>query len=337
MRKQVFFAFFITGLAAVALYVIEFVYLPKARHLARDAYLMGWIGYPGNPIDDTRLNRLGLTGDVPELKSRDGGIRILTLGGSTLFNRRFTERLKAALSERSDQPIEVVGAAYRGHTTRSSVIKYGYLTDRYDFDSVLIYHGINDTWANNVAPEDFASDYSHLDAWYRRNWILNNSILARDLYNKLIYRKPERLNGKSAFQSTETFQANLERLVTRTIEDGAIPLLVTYASCVPPDYSLERFLKGEVSYNNPERYDAQAIEGWGPKDTVLEGINRHNQVTIEVAHRHALPLLDAAVIFGSDPVDFGDVAHFSEPGTDRFAALLAGFILEQIAQETESF
>ena len=30
-----------------------------------------------------------------------------------------------------------------------------------------------------------------------------------------------------------------------------------------------------------------------------------------------------------DPLDFGDVCHFSEPGTDRFAGLLAEFIIEQ--------
>jgi lysophospholipase L1-like esterase len=329
MREHCVFAFFFAGLAAIALYAIEFIYLPKTRHLDRDAYLMGWIGYPGNTIDDTVLNSLGLTGDVPRTRSTNGTIRILTLGGSSLFNRRFTERLKTALDARSDRSIEVVGAAYRGHTTRSSVIKFDYLTDRYAFDFILVYHGINDTWANNVAPDDFETDYGHLDAWYVRNWVLEHSMLARDLYNKLGYRKPKRLNGRSAFRSVETFGANLEDLLTRILARGAVPLLVTFASCVPPDYRLERFLKGEVSYNNPDRYDPQAIEGWGPREKVLEGIERHNTITRELAAEFNVPLLDAAHAFGSDPVDFGDVCHFSEPGTDRFAGLLADFILLQ--------
>lgn len=333
MRKHLVFLSFLLLVLAVAVYVIEFITLPKARQLSRDAYLMGWIGYPNNPIDDTRLNSEGLTGDVPEFKSRDGVIRVLTLGGSTLFNRRFTERLIATLDEKSDLPIEVVGAAYRGHTTRSSVIKYDYLTDRWEFDYVVIYHAMNDTWANNVVPDDFTEDYTHLDAWYHRNWLLDNSIMARDLYNRYIHRKPERVEGACAFQSVETFEANLEKIVTKTIEDGAVPLLVTYCTCVPADYSLGRFLKGEVSYNNPEQYDAQAIEGWGPKETVLEGVALHNKVTMDVAQQTNLPLLDAAEIFGSDPVDFGDVAHFSDPGTDRFAALLADFILEQCEED----
>lgn len=334
MRKHLVFLAFLLFVLGVAVAVIEFITLPKARQLARDAYLMGWIGYPNNPIDDTRLNRLGLTGDVPEFKSREGVIRVLTLGGSTFFNRRFTERLIAALHQKSDLPIELVGAAYRGHTTRSSVIKYDYLTDRWEFDFVIVYHAMNDTWANNVAPDDFTEDYTHLDAWYHRNWILDHSIMARDLYNRYLYRKPERVEGASAFRSVETFESNLEAIVTKTLEDGAVPLLVTYCTCVPPDYTLKRFLAGEVSYNNPERYDAQAIEGWGPKDTVLEGVALHNTVTMEIARRHDLPLLDAAVTFGSDPMDFGDVAHFSEPGTDRFIDLLADFILEQCAGES---
>lgn len=333
MRKHLVFLSFLLLVLTVAVYVIEFITLPKARQLARDAYLMGWIGYPNNPIDDTRLNNLGLTGDEPEFKSREGVIRILTLGGSTLFNRRFTERLIAVLDDKSDLPIEVVGAAYRGHTTRSSVIKYDYLTDRFEFDYVVVYHAMNDTWANNVDPDDYTEDYTHLDAWYHRNWLLDNSIMARDLYNRYLYRKPERVDGAAAFKSVETFASNLEEIVTRTIRDGAVPLLVTYCTCVPPDYSLGRFLKGEVSYNNPDRYDAQAIEGWGPKDAVLEGVALHNQVTAELARQYDLPLLDAAVIFGSDPIDFGDVAHFSDSGTDRFAALLADFILEQCSDQ----
>ncbi|MEZ5276636.1 MAG: hypothetical protein R3F07_09670 [Opitutaceae bacterium] len=329
MRKHLPFASFLFVLIALSITFIEFIYLPHARHLPREFYLMGWVGYPDTQIDDTTLNSIGLTGDVPEPVRPVGTIRVLTLGGSAIFNRRFTERLKTSLQEQSTRTFEVVGAAYRGHTTRSSVIKAAFLTKRYPFDFILIYHAINDTWANNVAPDDFRSDYSHLDAWYRRNWILENSILARDLYNSRLYRKPARREGESAFRSAETFRANLEILVRTAIEHGSIPLLVTFATCVPTDYTLDRFLAGEVSYNNPERHDPRAIEEWGPKDTVLEGVRRHNAITREVAADLDVPLLDASAIFGSNPLDFGDVCHFSEPGTDRFAGLLAGFLIEQ--------
>ena len=329
MRKHLAFASFLFVLIVISITLVEFIYLPNARHLPRAFYLMGWIGYPDTRIDDTVLNPIGLTGDVPEAFRPDATIRVLTLGGSAIFNRRFTERLKTSLQERSTRPIEVVGAAYRGHTTRSSVIKAGFLTERYPFDFILIYHAINDTWANNVAPDDFRNDYSHLDAWYRRNWILDHSILVRDLYNSRLYRKPTRRDGESAFQSAGTFRANLETLVHTALEHGSIPLLVTFPTCVPPDYTLERFLGGKVSYNNPERHDPRAIEEWGPKDKVLEGVRLHNVITREVAAAFGVPLLDASALFGSDPLDFGDVCHFSESGTDRFARLLAAFIVEQ--------
>ncbi len=330
MRQNLVFITFLLVVIGLAAYVVEFVYLPSTRHIQRDHYLMGWVGYPGNRIDNTVLNSIGLTGDVPETVSPAEGItRVLTLGGSAIFNRRFTERMKAALDGNSDRRFEVLGAAYRGHTTRSSVIKYDFFSRHYDFDYVLLYAGINDTWSNNVAPDDFTNDYHHLDAWYRRNVILNNSILARDLYNKHIHRKPERRWGESAYRSAETFRANLEWIIRRALDRGSVPLLVTFATCVPPDYTMKRFLAGEVSYNNPERYDPQAIEGWGPKNKVLEGIALHNAVTRELAAECGVPLLDAAVAFGSDPEDFGDVCHFSESGTDRFAELLATFIIAQ--------
>jgi len=325
MRQHLIFALFVLILIGLVGFLIEFVLLPNNRHLPRDTYLMGWVGYPYNHIDDTDLNSIGLTGDTPETHLSADTVRILTLGGSAIFNRRFTERFKQALSLRTNHPVEVVGAAYRGHTTRSSVIKHDFFSPGFRFDYLIFYHGINDTWANNVDPGEFQADYRHLDAWYRRNWILDNSILARDLYNRFFYRKPERKEGKSAFKSVESFRTNLEHIVRRALDHGTVPILVTFATCVPETYTLKRFLAGEAGYNNPERYDPQPIEGWGPKNLVLQGIRKHNRVTQEVAVKFGVPLLDASVVFGSDPFDFGDVCHFSEPGTDRFAGLLAGF------------
>ena len=112
-----------------------------------------------------------------------------TLGGSALFNRRMTERLKERLARDAPRPVEVLGAALRAHTTWSSVHKYRHLA-RYGFDVVLIYHAINDLKANHVAREDFRPDYSQLGPWYRRGPLLDRSVVARLVHERLLYRKP---------------------------------------------------------------------------------------------------------------------------------------------------
>ena len=57
------------------------------------------------------------------------------MGGSVLFNRRMADRIEIALNEVSARPVEVLGAALRQHTSRSSVLKYRVLS-KYDFDIV---------------------------------------------------------------------------------------------------------------------------------------------------------------------------------------------------------
>jgi hypothetical protein len=66
MRKHLVFLTSLFVLIGLAGYLVEFIILPKARHPSRDTYLMGWIGHPGNQLDDTLLNRERLTRDVPE-------------------------------------------------------------------------------------------------------------------------------------------------------------------------------------------------------------------------------------------------------------------------------
>ena len=49
---------------------------------------------------------------------------------------------------------------------------------------MLIYHGINDLFVNHVDNKYFKNDYSHMLPWYKSNLLLNNSLVARLIYNK---------------------------------------------------------------------------------------------------------------------------------------------------------
>jgi lysophospholipase L1-like esterase len=327
--------------------VAEFVILPWKTGLPRELALLGFAS-TAKKVDDTPINRLGFTGDVPALQKDPSMKRLLTLGGSALFNHRMTERLKSRLGEKSQQPFEILGAALRTHTTRASLLKYQALS-KYKFDYVLIYHGINDLWANHVPSADFRADYSHLNPWHHRSALLDSSLMARAIYNRLhrprayedfISRRPGAVVNGANFRSAETFENNLHQLLELVRADGATPVLMTFAWTIPEGYNEERFKAGSLGYVNPEKYDQWPVELWGPVPFVREGLQRHDAVVRKLAKEMNALLLDQQQLMGDQIELFGDICHFNERGTDQFVDQLTDFLLrngfERPSTETKS-
>jgi lysophospholipase L1-like esterase len=304
--------------------------LPAAMGLPRDAALLGFTAAPGQ-VDDVAISAMGFAGDAIAREKPPGTVRVLTLGGSVLFDRRMTTRLKRALepvAAEAGARLELVGAALRGHTTWASRHKWHHWAGR-GFDVVLVYHGINDLFANHVAPEDFRDDYGHLGAWYVRGPVLDRSLAARIVFNRWLYRKPPVVHGGGPDRSAEVFARNLEALVGAIRAAGATPVLSTFAWSIPPGYTHERFLAGELPYRNPEGYDPVPVALWGPVPWVAEGLARRNVAIHRLAAERGVPLLDAQRRMAGDPAWFGDVCHFGEAGTERFVA----FVAERFARE----
>lgn len=79
-------------LASIAL--VELLLAPwyVFRGVDRDLGLMGFYAPPGLLVDDTQINPDGFTGHaLSQIDDTSDTTRILTLGGSTMFNRRMTE------------------------------------------------------------------------------------------------------------------------------------------------------------------------------------------------------------------------------------------------------
>jgi lysophospholipase L1-like esterase len=301
--------------------------LPRFLPLPRDVWLMGW-AVTESALQDVRINAMGFTGDVVSRAKPRGTLRILTLGGSVLFNRRMTERLRAALAPQVTGRLELVGAALRSHTSRSSVLKWRLLAP-YAFDVVLIYEGINDLYANHVAPESFRDDYAQLGPWYVRGPLLDRSVIARLVYDNLLHRPTPVAPTASGFRSAESLRANLRELVESVRAHGGVPVLSTFAWVIPPGYTQESFVAGEAGYRNPERYDYCPVELWGPPAWVREGLARHNLAVHEVARETGAKLFDAEQAMGQELRWFGDVCHFSEAGVDVFAQRLTAWLARE--------
>lgn len=328
-RRSLAYPAWLLGSAVLVLGIAELLVLPpRLPAPSRAAFLMGFVASPGRVLDGVRINALGFTGDEPALEKRAGALRVLTLGGSALFERRMSERLGAALRARTRRPVEVLGAALRVHNSRSSVLKLRHLAP-YGFDVVLIYHGINDLDANHVPLREFDADYAQLGPWYVRGPLLDRSVVLRLAYNRWLHRgTPVQAQG-SGFASEASFRRNLVTLVTESRAAGAEPVLMTFAWSIPEGYSLDAFRAGRVGYNNPERIASTAVEVWGAPAYVREGLARHNLVVHAVAAEHDVALLDQERLMGHEPFWFGDVCHLSEPGTDRFVAFVADFFAQR--------
>lgn len=299
-----------------ALLVAEFLIYPLKLKVQRDYFLMGFFANT-QKIYGTPINNMGFTGDVLKTNKHPLTIRILTLGGSAFFNRRMTERLKERLQSATSQPIEILGAALRTHTSWSSIYKYKLLS-RYKFDYVLIYEGINDLWANRVASKDFKDDYSQLSPWYKRSFFLSHSMIYRSHYNKHLYRKPKAITSSPGYQSIRILKMNLENLIDLVRKDGGVPILMTFVWNIPSNYNFEDFVSNNVGYYNPDNYNKCPVELWGSPEYVRVGLMRINDMIKEVACNKNVLLIDQDNMMSQDISLLGDVRHFNDRGIDQF-------------------
>lgn len=291
----------------------------------RSVALCGFSGTPNTVVDDVAINAEGYTGPlVSEAGNRPDAIRVVTLGGSAMFNRRMGERIGEGLQKLTKRPVDVYGGALRVHSSRSSLIKYRAHFRRLKPDFVIVYHAINDLWMNHYTPPGYRADYSHYSPWNRRNALLNHSMFARSLFNRFMWKGTvaDAHNGMN-FKAEESFQENLRGIVRETRADGAVPVLMTFAWHLPANYDHHAFLSGQVGYNNPERYDPQPVSVWGTDDYVKEGLRRHNEVIRKISVEEKVSMVDQQKLLGEKIENFGDLCHPSEIGVDRFVANLA--------------
>jgi lysophospholipase L1-like esterase len=322
IRISRFIKYALYGLSLGLLFIlaVEFAF-PRLKGLSRSEYLCPWSGEKNSALLTTRVNEQGLTGDLLSHEVEPNKVKILTLGGSSFFYRNMTERLKDAFFRKGWENVGITGAALSAHTSRSSVLKYKYLLSDYHFDYVLIYHGINDLWTNRVAPEDFRSDYSHLD----RNYKDLGSVFLKLFYDNLVWKKAPQTDEHDHYPSTEVFRRNLIYLIEAVRSRGGEVILMTFASHIPPFYSRERFYEYRLGYNLDRRFLMCPVEFWGTVEHVKEGLRRHNQAIRELAELYQVPLIDQEQLMPGNGYWFSDFCHLSLPGTRRFISHITDY------------
>lgn len=296
----------------------------------RPLLLMGHFATPNERIAGIHINSQGFSGDDLPPQKTDDTQRILILGGSSVFNLNFGERLKKRIVEQVNHPIELVDGALRSQTTASSLIQWQYYFYKYNFDTVFIYHGINDLWMNRVDKKYFKFDYSHNHHIYKRNWLLDHCLSCRLVYSTYNPRPATRTRRPTHYMAEKSYEHNIRHLVWQIRAAGARPVLITFAFYIPPGYIDEKnFYRQEAGYSKHIDFsgDWWPIELWGPPDYVAEGIRRNNSITRRLADELNVDLIDFEMIVDKNsyqkPEWFGDICHFSDAGVDFFTGVLA--------------
>ena len=270
---------------------------------------------------------------------------ILLLGGSALHldYGNIEHVLRERLTRKTRRCIRIHNLAAAAHTTLDSYYKYRHLADRH-FDLVIVYHGINETRANNCDAETFASDYSHY-AWYKLindferrahdRWLIapfTIKFIAVKVAERVGLGRtlpPHRPDAESRahgceIKTADSVRHNLSRIIELATARNEPVVLMTFAYYVPPDYSESALEDRSLDYAS----HTFPIELWGRPECVVAGLEAHNEVTKELARRSTgVIFVDQASMIPGDRRHFNDICHLTHEGCEAFVENILPVIL----------
>lgn len=275
----------------------------------------------------------------------DASTKILVLSSSALtpewgnFAQHFQDYL-----DPSETNWQVYNAAGVGFSSRDNLNTLK-LLERYDFDHVIFYNGINDVRLNNCPPELFDQEYRHISWSNETHTILKHSEMDMFALPFFLDYQYQVLKARycstcfiaknyhdqeswqeygSNFQSLESFHNNVEAIIAAKSPTTDLHL-VSFATYIPQDYTFEKFAAQQLDYNFHE--NSREVEVWGYPTNVeafmLESnraIEELNDPSARVYFHDIRPSLEEANYYA-------DVCHFSAPGITQLATLMADSVL----------
>ena len=268
----------------------------------------------------------------------------LILSGSVLYPE-FSPFVDELLDQLKDiRPVRIFNMAIPAHTSRDSLHKYRALGDA-RFDLVIFYHGINEARVNNVPPEHYRDDYSHY-FWYETvNTVSPAHGVARfatpytlrlmamrmrqirnmDRYIPTHDPRPYWMQFGHNIESAKSFDQNLVDILELAGSRGDRFMPVTFATYMPADYSLERFLGQSLDYG----IHWFPIEVWGRPEDVMNTVAAHNAIVKQRGAEYGVQVVDLAATIEPTGTNFEDVCHLSRAGSVFMAATISAAIMQE--------
>ncbi|MGD9644227.1 MAG: hypothetical protein AB7U73_00855 [Pirellulales bacterium] len=278
---------------------------------------------------------------------------ILLLGGSVLHPKHgnIAALLEEKLNAAESRPVKVWNCSARALTSRDCLLKYEQLGDKH-FDLVVFYEAINETRMNNCPREMFRDDLTHC-SWYKRldsfarhreiNWLVfpftiqDTIIGALDSPGMQWYLPRENppagawSDAGRDIKTDVSYRNSLTGLIRLADERGEPLFLLGYATHIPPDYTLQRFKRHELSYGA----HFGPVECWGQPEAVRAGVAAENAVARELAAEYSqVHYLDLDGVIPKDGEHFDDPCHLAPAGCAAWVDGVLPTIREIIAADS---
>lgn len=304
-------------------------------------------------LDDVHIsiNRFGFRGAAPPMPKPDGVTRIVTLGGSSVFDHHLSEgeswpeRLGPLLALDGITPAESFNCGIPGYSSRESLAFYIDKIRYLEPDYVLLYHGWNDlkyvvAFRDGVDADAFfyATDYHDHNKMFKsgrpwRNWYALQAMYrdwrdAGAVQENIVPPPADPTSSHPAAAQTAAdsprpaspwsespglrfFESNVDLFVHAVLADGATPVLVAQNTLVTRDLPVR--LRKRVGY--------QFI---GTDHETVVAINEAMaDVLRRIAEKHGIPFVDLRSRLNGRPEYFRDHVHLTPEGSLVFARLLA--------------
>ena len=283
--------------------------------------------------------QIEVASEPPHITS--GQIRVLTLGGSTTYgsllerSEAYPTVLEGILRKRFPfVDIQVFNAGVPWHTSLHSLLRYVARFTDWKPHVVIVMHAFNDIYQTSegrLTSGQYRSDYGHFfGALGRRvnptdlfadrvsDLILGNWIV-RNWYSDL--RSPASAPADppvDLLRALPSFRRNMNELISRVGQDGAMVVLTTQPSIYRIGMLPEE--AGELFY--PYYYS-----DYGTVPTLSEQMNAmqaFNSATRDLARRAQVSLIDVDSRLPKTKDFMYDDVHYTAEGAQRVAEIIAG-------------
>jgi lysophospholipase L1-like esterase len=305
----------------------------------------GRVPQPGGGEPDIVINERGYRGAPIAIPKPAGVVRIVVLGGSSVFDIYASEghdwpRLLEDDLRRSGHPeVEVINGGVPGHTAADSLGRLYAQMWMYEPDYVLVYDVWNDLkymsvldnghpLIEDVAPFDATADpFQNYRGWLDR--LLAHSQVYVKLRNQVfMWRLRPGVEGASRtgprargdlVSGLSQYRLILSLLVDAARDIGATPVLVTEATLVDAGNGPEE--KSRI------HYEYQGMD----HEALVRGFQDCYRVIHEVGFAKHADVLDLTATLNGRPDLFADQVHTTAAGSQAIASAVARFLQKGMA------
>jgi lysophospholipase L1-like esterase len=300
------------------------------------------------PGREYSINEHGYRGRSFAIRKAPGLLRVLVLGGSSVFDVHATEGqdwphlVERNLHGAGHTDIEVINGGVPGHASFDSLGRFYSHLWMLNPDYVLLYHGWNDikywTALDNTRPLLSAfAPYDHTaDPFQNYVNVFDRALAVSQVYVKLRTRfllaktavgpegriPDDRLHSEWGDAGVRQYKLNLQLLVDAAHDIGAVPVLISEASLVSTTNTQAERRRITYSYVRLTH------------DALVRAVAMARQTARSVAIEKRARFLDAAQALSGRGVLFEDHVHTTTQGSEALAQLVADWFGRELASRS---